>query len=216
MMDLSTLDELHPVQELVDPQEAERERWFELRRGKFTSSRFGDLMKRGRGKDEWGQVALTYMYQVAAERMGSFSFGFSSSATKWGVDNEANAIAAYAAKANCTVDSTPFQFFDHKHYGGTPDGLVGDDGVVEVKCPYSPAEHFKTFVTKTVPVQYYWQVFGHLLVTGRQWCDFISFDPRLEGPNGLVVIRVERDQSVIDVLQKRIDQADKVIKHWLA
>jgi hypothetical protein len=117
MMDLSTLDELHPVQELVDPQEAERERWFELRRGKFTSSRFGDLMKRGRGKDEWGQVALTYMYQVAAERMGSFSFGFSSSATKWGVDNEANAIAAYAAKANCTVDSTPFQFFDHKHYG---------------------------------------------------------------------------------------------------
>ena len=107
------------------------------------------------------------------------------------------------------MNSEPYQFFElSDDVGGTPDALVGEFGCLEVKCPYTPAVHINTLLNRTVPREYLWQVHGHILVTGRDWCDFVSFDPRLEHEQDqLCVIHVERDQKMIDSLTKRLDSA---------
>jgi hypothetical protein len=75
--------------------------------------------------------------------------------------------------------------------------------------------HVNTLLTKEVPSEYEWQVVGHLLVTGRDWCDFISFDPRMEGKYRLCVIRVERSEARIELLKKRLEVAVGVVKEMV-
>ena len=208
----ANLDELAVDTALVDPKEQEREEWFAKRAGKFTCSRFGELMTTGRKKDElFGATALSYIYQIVAERLGSWSFGFDSSSTKWGTENESAALAEYFRRTDTKPESVGVDCYCElsEYCGGTPDALVLD-GCCEVKCPYSPAEHVRTLHSKTVPNQYQWQVHGHLLVTGREWCDFISFDPRVESAACLGVVRVERDESKIAFLRERIGAAQEL------
>jgi hypothetical protein len=210
------LDDLVEDCELVDPVEAKREEWLKKRLGKITCSRFPDLMSSGRSKDEvFSQTGKAYLRRIVAERLGSW-YSVSAKAMDWGNDNENKAICAYAARNTCFVDDRPFQFFDYSEdIGGTPDGLVGEDGCVEVKCPFDPAVHINTILTKQVPKDYEWQVIGHLLVTKRKWCDFISFDPRIEGRNGLFVVRVEREEPRIGELAKRLELAVAEIKEMM-
>lgn len=202
------LDSLVLEEEVVDPVEAAMEAWLELRRGKITGSHFGDLMSIGRGKDEvFSQTGLTYLRRVAAERFGSY-YSVSARAMDWGTENEAAAIAEYSATRFVNVNAERFQFFQYTSaIGCTPDGIVGEDGCIEVKCPFDPAVHVNTLLTQKVPKDYEWQVIGHLLCTGRQWCDFISFDPRMCRPQRLVVIRVERDATLLAYLHDRLAMA---------
>jgi len=191
--------------ELVDPVEAKREEWLRKRLGKITCSKFGDLISSGRSKDEvFSQTGKTYLRRIVAERLGSW-YSVSAKAMDWGNDNEHKAILEYAAREIVFVDNKPFQYFAYTDdIGGTPDGLVGTAGCVEVKCPFDPSVHVNTLLTREVPKEYEWQVVGHLLVTGRSWCDFISYDPRMAGPQKLCVIRVERSEPRIEELKKRL------------
>jgi hypothetical protein len=203
--------------ELVDPVEAKREEWLCKRLGKITCSRFPDLMSSGRAKDEvFSQTGKDYLRLLVAERLGS-SYSVSARAMEWGNENEPKAILAYANRFCVFVDNTPFRYFAYNDdIGGTPDGLVGNDGCIEVKCPFNPSVHVNTLLTNQVPKDYEWQVVGHLLVTGRSWCDFISCDPRMDGPHKLCVIRVERSEPRIEELKKRlilaVEEIEKMMK----
>jgi hypothetical protein len=202
MLDLDSMEEDVAI---VDQDEAAREEWMRKRAGRITCSRFGDLMGEGKAKgDVFTQTGYNYLRLLVAETLGSW-YSISANATKWGTDNEPLAIEAYRARTGYEVDSRPFQYFRYNAWiGGTPDGLVGDDGCIEVKCPYDPSVHVKTLISRQVPKEYDWQTVGHLLVTGRKWCDFISYDPRMQSPQNLVVIRVERSEPRIELLKSRL------------
>lgn len=210
------LDSLEVLQEVIDPKEAAREAWLERRRGKITGSHFGDLMGTGRGKDEiFTQTGLTYLRRVAAERFGSY-YITSAKSMEWGTENESAAIAEYAELRGVAVNAEPFQFYEYTSaVGCTPDGIVEQDGCIEVKCPYDPAVHVNTLLTQKVPKDYEWQVIGHLLCTGRQWCDFISYDPRMWRPQRLVVIRVERDAGLLEFLHSRLSLAVDTVNDYV-
>jgi hypothetical protein len=211
------LDEMELGEEVLDPVEVKRDEWLRKRLGKITCSRFGDLMGSGRSKDAlFSQTGYSYLRRIVAERLGSW-YSVSAKSMDWGNENESKAIAEYANRFEWDVDSTPFQYFEFTDdIGGTPDGLVGGSGCLEVKCPFDPAVHVNTLLTKEVPSDYEWQVVGHLLVTGRDWCNFISFDPRMEGKHRLCVIRVERSEARIELLKKRLEVAVGVVKEMVS
>lgn len=215
-MDLSQFE----IATEIESPDAKREEWLRQRMGLFTCSRFGDLMQTDRsGKPEtFSQTGMRYLAQVAAQRLGS-AHSYSSSAMQWGTDNEPLAIAEYERAQFCRVDYDPIRFFQANEYsGGSPDGLVGETGVIEVKCPYDPAEHFMTVIKRIVSKpEYEWQIHGHLMVTGRHWCDFVSFDPRIETQEfRLVIVRVWRDERAIRELMTKLELANRIVERWLA
>lgn len=205
MLDLESMVE---DVEVIDKNEAAREEWLRKRAGRITCSRFGDLIGEGKAKDAvFTETGYKYLRQLVAEKLGSW-YSFSASSTQWGNDNEPHAIEEYRKLTGYEVDSSPFQYFPYNEWiGGTPDGIVSEDGCIEVKCPYDPSVHVNTLLTRKVPKDYDWQTVGHLLVTGRRWCDFISYDPRMQEPQNVVVIRVERDEARIEFLKARLNLA---------
>jgi len=181
MIDLESMKEDVAI---VDRDEAAREEWLLKRAGKITCSRFGDLMGEGREKGAaFTQTGYNYLRLLVAESLGSW-YSISASATKWGTENEPLAIDEYRARTGYEVDSRPFQYFHYNAWiGGTPDGLVGEDGCIEVKCPYDPSVHVKTLLSREVPKE----------------------------PQNLVVIRVERSEPRIEFLKSRLMLAITVL-----
>lgn len=178
--------------------------WFALRCGKVTASRMSDLM--ARTKTGWGASRANYMAQLVVERLtGNPTEGFTSSAMQWGCDNEADALSAYQEYALCLVE--PLAFAVHPTIadaGASPDGLVGEDGLVEAKCPETKT-HIDTLLSGTVPEKYVLQMQWQMAcLPGRTWCDFISFDPRLPEEMRLFVQRVKRDDEKIAELEREV------------
>jgi len=202
---------------VIDPQQIAEEEWFAKRAGKFTCSRFGDLMTTGRGKDEvFGQTAWSYIYQVAAERIGSYTFSFDNSPVRWGKENERQALIEYCDRTGIEVEDvrTGTEAYTelNEFVGGSPDGICLP-GVVEIKCPYTPQEHMRTVHQRDVPKQYFWQVHGHMFLTGADYCDFVSFDPRIADEHfRMVIVRVARDPKLMDQLASRINLAIEEVK----
>ena len=182
--------------------------WRAARCGKITSSCFGKVMTRGRGKDEaWGQTAFTYMMEVLGEQLsGVPADEISSKYLEWGHTHEPTARALYTWRVGLPVTLTGFvPHPDLPLVGGSPDGLVGDDGCMEIKCPYTVRTHLETiFENKINDKDYQWQCQGNLWVTGRAWMDFVSFHPNLPEDLQLHVIRVPRDEDMIEELEDRI------------
>lgn len=171
--------------------------WQRARLGKITASKFG-LVKRLRTGD-WGETAFSYLYDLVGEHLtGQPSQTFTGSdATEWGNEYEAEAIEAYTKRTGRKVKSSNV-FLQHpelQFVGGTPDGLIGEKGIVEVKCPFTFKNHLRTVITRTVPDEYLAQIHGYLWLSGRDWCDFVSFDPRIPKKHRearLVIVRVNR------------------------
>ena len=192
--------------------------WHTDRLSRFTSSRMGDLMKNGRGKDAGiGQTALTYIIDKAYEIMTGTPQGFTgNAATEWGHENEPLAIAEYSEKYGVTVDPIGFVCHPTNHrVGGSPDGLVGNDGIIEVKCPFNGAKHLNNVLTDAFVDDYEWQCHGNIWVTGRKWCDLISFDPRITNGKRLHVVRIERDEDKIAAMEARVNEATKLLEQYL-
>lgn len=195
---------------------SEDEVWHAERLGKFTSSKIGSLMSKGRGKgQEWGQMAMSYIYTKIAEKMtGVPHYTPETNAMQWGNDHEAEAIEKYnlVTENGATPMGKVFIKFND-NCGGSPDGFVGDDGVIEVKCPYNSANHIETFIERTIKKEYFYQCQGNMLFSDRKWCDFISYDPRMPEDMQLVIVRVERDDDVCNSIAERIEQAaSKIIE----
>ena len=183
---------------------AQRSReWYAARLGKVTASRVGDLIARTR--TGWSASRGNYLNQLLAERL-SFEVMPTpvTSAMQWGIEQEPNARLAYQLYADDDVSECGF--VDHPEIamsGASPDGLVGGDGLIEIKCP-GTASHLTTLLEEQVPDRYLPQIHWQLSCTGRNWCDFVSFDPRLSGGACLFVRRVYRDDARLIELEGQV------------
>ncbi|MBN9236045.1 exonuclease [Mesorhizobium hungaricum] len=177
--------------------------WFAARLGRVTASRIADVC--ARTKTGWGAGRKNYMAELVAERLtGTRQEGFTNAAMQWGTDQEPEARIAYEFYRDATVVETGF--VPHPSIaetGASPDGLVRDDGLVEIKCP-NTATHLETLLGAELPQKYFYQIQWQLSCTGRQWCDFVSYDPRLPEAMRLHVERVSREDIVIAALEKDV------------
>lgn len=199
--------------------------WFAIKRGMVTASRFGDVMTEPKTKaaKEQGMLSDTasgYLYElVAAAITGQDRVGGKSMAMDRGVDMEADAIDAYSASRFVDVAEGRLVYRPDIGIGATPDGFVEEDesgpGVIEVKCPESK-RHLETWLSRSVPEDYVEQVQGQLWISGRAWCDFISFDDRFPASMQLVVIRVLRDEETIGRMDRRVTAFAGRVRETLA
>ena len=198
LLDLSTFD-TRTIEQGTDL-------WKRVRLGHITASNIATVMSKGKGSAE-AIGRAKYKMQLVAERLtGTWAESFSSDAMQWGVEQEQYACIAYEAREETMVDKTGFWLHPTiKWLGVSPDRLVGDGGLVEVKCP-NTTTHIGYLFDKQVPSDYYKQIQCQLWVTGRAWCDFVSYDPRLPRRNQLLVIRVERDEELMEVMKAEVEQ----------
>lgn len=146
-----------------------------------------------------------YKIRIVTERLtNQIQDSFSNSYMEWGIEQEPFARMAYEAHAGVFVEKTGFWKHPEIPYVGcSPDGLVGDDGLIEIKCPKSTT-HIEYLLNKKLPKTYFWQVHGQLWVMNRQWVDFVSFDPRMPENKRLFVFRVNRDEEVINEMKEGV------------
>ena len=179
--------------------------WFTARLGKVTASRVADVI--AKTKTGYSTSRENYMAQLVCERMtGTQGENYSNAAMQWGTDQEPLARAAYEAAKDVLVDEVGF--ITHpliNAAGASPDGLVGDDGLIEIKCP-NTATHIDTLLSDKVPSKYNTQMQWQMACTGRKWCDFVSFDPRM--PDGLQIFiqRVDFDEQYVKMLEAEITE----------
>jgi putative phage-type endonuclease len=179
------------------------EEWHAIRCGRVTASRVADVV--AKTKSGWGASRANYAAELIAERLtGEPAERFTNAAMQWGTDHEPDARAAYEFFRDAAV--VEIGFVDHPSIamtGASPDGLVGEDGLVEIKCP-NTATHLDTLLSQTVPAKYVTQMLWQMACTGRKWCDFVSFDPRLPESMSMFVKRVERDDKRIAELETEV------------
>jgi hypothetical protein len=199
---------------------------FERRSGLFTASELYKLFSPGYKVSE-SATARTYVVEKAYERLTGLPCRneFSSAAVEWGKDNEAGAIEAYEAATGCTVsgkngDQAFFKIPDFPA-GATPDGLLDPSGTLEVKCPYNGANHFENLLCSDVDCfkfkrpEYFIQTQTAMWATGRDWCDFVSYDPRLPEHLRLYILRIPRDPDFIALLGEAVLQAERMLEDIL-
>lgn len=177
--------------------------WHALRVGKVTASRVADVI--AKTKAGWGASRANYMAELIAERLtGEAAEKFTNAAMVWGTEKEPDARSAYEFFRDASV--TEIAFVPHPSIamtGASPDGLVGSDGLVEIKCP-NTATHLDTLLSQSIPAKYVTQMLWQMEVSGRAWCDFVSYDPRLPETMSLFVKRVERDDKRISELRSSV------------
>jgi putative phage-type endonuclease len=190
--------------------------WFKDRQGSFTGSEVWKLMTEPRSKKESiSKTAETYILEKVWERLsGKCKSGFDNFATEWGNDNEPIAKKWYTKLTGREIQESQLVFRPElKGFTGSPDGEVDEDGLIEIKCPFNGANHLKhCFITsdeyfKAEHPDYYWQIMSYLYLTGRQWCDFVSFDPRIDCDLGMFIYRVNKNETEEALLVSKIEQA---------
>lgn len=176
--------------------------WFAARCGKLTASKLADaIAKTLKG---WGASRANYRADLVAQRLTGVCFeGYKSAAMQHGIDNEEDGCTAYELTTGHSVEHVGF--IDHptiEWSGASPDGLIGDDGMLEIKCP-NTATHIDWLLGKTkIPAKYMTQMQWQMACAGRQWVDFVSYDPRLPGELMLWIQRVDRDDERIAELEE--------------
>jgi len=174
--------------------------WFDVRVGKVTASRMGDLM--ARTKTGFAAKRQDYLWEIVTERLtGKPSVHFETAAMRWGIEMEALARASYEAEVGEMAEEVGFVIHPELHdAGASPDGLVGSDGLVEIKCPETTT-HLKMVLRRSIDERYMLQMQWQLECTRRCWCDFVSFDPRVDAPLSLMIIRFPRDDKMIAMMR---------------
>jgi hypothetical protein len=197
------------------------EAWVKSRGGRMTASSVWQLFtaKLAQASNE---TVEKYIMEKVAEYFGAYNPSFSSAATTWGHKNELEAVEEYEKRTGQEVRNKGDQqaFIPHLEFGGcTPDGLIGQDGGLQVKCPYNPANHIKYLMLqdqndlKLKEHKYYVQVQTELMVTGRKWWDFVSYDPRIEEPKlRLKILRVYPDPYFLPTLDAALEDANEKMK----
>ena len=177
--------------------------WHQLRLGKVTASRVADIL----AKTKTGASASrqNYLIELALQRATKvIEPSYTNSAMEWGTATEPQARVAYEVASHNFVDQ--IAFVDHptiEWFGCSPDGLVGNEGLIEIKCPNS-ATHWEYYKSKEPPKKYWIQMQAQMAVTGRKWCDFVSYDPRMPENLRIFVQRVERNDVYIKMLEGEV------------
>ena len=183
--------------------EQQSEEWFSARLGKVTASRVADVI--AKTKSGYSASRDNYMAQLICERLtGQKGESFTNAARRHGTDTEPLARSAYENFANVMVEEVGF--IDHPRIrmsGASPDGLVGTEGMLEIKCP-NTATHIDTLLNGAVPTKYIPQMQWQMACAQRQWVDFVSYDPRLPQDLQLFVKRVKFDASYSAMLEEEV------------
>lgn len=156
--------------------------WLAARRGLLTASRIADalaVLKTGKPSESRRKL----MFELLAERMSGVAVDhFVTPAMQWGIEQQPNATAAYEAETGELVGPEVFVLHPEIEWAGaTPDGLIGTDGLIEIKCPTTP-KHLAWVMAGEVPAEHQPQMLFQLACTRRKWVDFVSFDPRVQRP----------------------------------
>lgn len=174
--------------------------WFAARRGRITASNFHVALT-------GSEIAKTRLGErIRAELRGAVFYEVHAAPLAWGKTHEAGAIADYELTQFGTgelIEVEPVGFLTHQRYdfiGGSPDGLVGDNGLIEVKCPHNEIIHVTAFMNG-MDKKHRPQVQGNIWISGRDWCDFISHDPRRPEGYRTHIQRVYRDEAYIQRLE---------------
>lgn len=179
--------------------------WLAARAGSLGASQVADAI--ARTKTGWGASRANVMATLITERLtGKPADTYTNASMAWGTQTEPDARAAYEFMRD--VDVELIGIVKHPTIAGThasPDGLVGDKGLIEIKCPNS-STHIETLLTGAIPGKYMTQMLWQMCVTGRDWCDHISFDPRLPTSMQLWIKRVERDDKAISELEEQVQE----------
>ena len=199
--------------------------WKKDRLGMITGSNFGKLIVKSRDKKSYvlssGATAKNLIYKIAWERLlkdGNISNGLgrldiSSKAMQHGNDFEGQAILKYMEVTGLKVDYAQRFVKLDDFIGGTPDGFIGDDGLIEVKCPFNGGNHLKSLLTNEIyNPEYLYQVQGYLWVTNRKWCDFVTYDPDLIDGLQINIIRVERDNQLIEAIKLVMEEVKEKLR----
>jgi len=192
--------------------------WYAARCGNVTASRISDVI--ARTKTGWGASRHNYMAQLVTERLtGAPSEGYVSKPMQWGIDTEPEARAAYEFYAGVTVDEVGFIVHPRlAQCGASPDGHVGAEGSTEMKCP-NTATHIELLLSGIIDSNYLNQMQFQMACSGRKWCDFVSYDPRMPEELKLFVRRVYRDDNCITKLEDAavefLEEVDTKVKQLL-
>lgn len=185
--------------------------WFNLRLGKVTSSNFACIMANN-GKAFW-EPAKRYAQKIALERVTGKreEESYTNENMQRGNDLEPLARVLYSQETMSDVDNG--WFFEEWDIGDSPDGLVWDDGCIEIKSVL-PSTHWERIENGGYDRAYHWQIHGHMLLSGRKWCDFVSFCPEFPEKRQLHIFRVERDETELATMRKRIDEFLELVEHY--
>jgi len=197
--------------------EQRTDEWFVQRLGKVTASRIADIMAKtksrggeaisrtGNEKNGYSASRATYMAELLLERLtGKPAKSFTSAAMQHGIDTEPRARATYELFTGRTVQETGFHIHPTiPQAGASPDGLIGNAGLLEIKCP-QPAAHLEILDKRKVPQRYLLQMQWQMACTGRKWCDFVSFNPDFPAPFDMFIQRLERDDYLIADMEQSV------------
>lgn len=181
--------------------------WFDARAGLFTASRFKAVLSKPSS-----ETYKTLIASIVKERLIGSPEEVDAASLEWGRQNEGKALSMYRFLSDEEVSETGFHI--HPKYdfcGASPDFLVGENGGGEIKCPKNSDIHIKTVINGDMPKEHLPQVQGNLWVTGREWWDFISFDPRL-AEGGYFSKRIFRDDKYISDLERAILAAEDAVQ----
>lgn len=187
--------------------------WYRARAGKVTASRLCDVM--AKTKSGYSAARKNYMMELLCQRLGGgIPEKFVSAPMQRGIDLEPIARGVYEAVRGELVDETGLVMHPSvKDFGASPDGLVGDDGLLEIKCP-NTSTHVDFLRTKKPKREYVLQMHGQMLCTGRSWCDFLSYDDRLPGLE-FAMVTVHRDEamakSIIEEVEIFLNELDREV-----
>ena len=194
--------------------EQRTDEWLKARCGLFTASRFADLL----AKTKTGVSASrsNYIAQILCERLtGKVSESYMNQAMMIGTEREPLARALYEAHTGVLVDEVGFIKHLDLPCGASPDGLIGNDGGIEIKCP-QPAAHLEYLLYDEAPSKYMAQIQGCMWMSGRAWWDFVSFNPDFPDHLQLKIVRVKRDDAFIEKIEKEIINADAEVQEKIS
>ena len=187
--------------------------WHQMRLGKVTASKISDVI--AKTKTGYGASRATYIGQLIAERLTNIPTEFyTNAAMQWGTETEPQARAAYEFYTDSEVEQIAFA--DHPSIdmsGASPDGIV-ERGLVEIKCP-NTATHIEYLTSKKIPKKYINQMQWQMACLGSEWCDFVSFDPRMPEHLNKLIIRVDRDDKYIQMLEDEVKLFNQEINEKL-
>jgi hypothetical protein len=184
------------------------ESWAVARRGIPSASNFDKIITT---KGEPSKQALKYMYKLAIERIsGQSEDTFQSMAMSRGVAMESEARSLYEFLTGQSVTQTGF-IFDERGWGCSPDGLVDDEGLIEIKCPLA-STHVEYLLDGKLPTEYFQQCQGELFITGRKWLDFISYYPAVRPLLFRVYPDVEFHKKLQIELELFVSELNQLIK----
>ena len=177
--------------------------WFAIRCGKVTASRVADVI--ATTKSGYSASRANYEAQLICEILtGKPAESFTNAAMQWGTETEPLARAQYELKTGNMVNQIGFVVHPMiEQAGASPDGLIGEDGCIEIKCP-NTSTHLDTLLSQKVPSKYITQMTWQMVCTGRKWCDFVSYDPRLPENLQLYIERIELDEDYAKKLQNEV------------